>query len=125
MHACEESLETRLGLADPTNTVMSNCLCSYLIVLLPIYIQLLHAHYTHIIIYTVGFAGWGIAWFINGTLIPELVVQRGSTYTFIVYGGDDPSDAGNYHPFYITNSRMGGRLLNPQEEKDVSHITCV
>ena len=66
-----------------------------------------------------GFAGWGIAWFINGNLIPELVVERGLTYTFIVYGGDDPSDAGNYHPFYITDSRTGGRLLNTQEEKDV------
>ena len=59
-----------------------------------------------------GNAGWGIAWYINDTLIPELVVQRGKTYTFIVFGGDDSTQSGNYHPFYITDSESGGYLLN-------------
>jgi hypothetical protein len=64
-----------------------------------------------------GRAGWGIGWYINGTLIPELVVQRGQTYTFIVYGGDDEGDSAQYHPFYITDSVNGGRLLNTVEQR--------
>ena len=67
-----------------------------------------------------GQAGWGIAWYINGTLVPELVVERGRTYTFLVYGGENPVDASNYHPFYITDSKNGGRLLNTEEERMVS-----
>ena len=71
------------------------------------------------ILITTGFAGWGIAWYINGTLIPELVVQRGQTYTFIVYGGDDETNLAQYHPFYITDSISGGILLNTDEQNQV------
>ena len=74
--------------------------------------------------FTIGLAGWGIAWYINGTLIPELVVQRGQTYTFIVYGGDDPGNAAQYHPFYITDSMNGGRLLNTEEQRMVNIDLC-
>ena len=66
-----------------------------------------------------GQAGWGIAWYINGSLIPELVVERGRTYTFLISGGDNPLDGANYHPFYITDSINGGRLLNTQEQRMV------
>lgn len=59
-----------------------------------------------------GQAGWGIAWYINDSLIPELVVQRGQTYTFVVYGGDDSTNLAQYHPFYITNSPSGGIARN-------------
>jgi hypothetical protein len=75
-----------------------------------------HSH-THTL---TGQPGWGIAFFINGTIIPELVVERGRTYTFLVYGGEDPADNSNYHPFYITDSINGGRLLNTQQERAVS-----
>ena len=68
---------------------------------------------------TTGQAGWGIAWYINGTIVPELVVERGKTYTFLVYGGENPVDDANYHPFYITDSVNGGRLLNTPEERMV------
>ena len=68
----------------------------------------------------VGRAGWGITWYINDTLIPTLVVQRGKTYTFVSYGGDDPSDNPNYHPFYITSSISGGRVFMDDQEKAVS-----
>ncbi len=64
--------------------------------------------------------GWGIAWFINDSLVPELVVERGKTYTFIVEGGNNPSDTANYHPLYITGSAIGGRLLNTAAEQNVS-----
>ena len=68
----------------------------------------------------IGRAGWGISWYINGTLIPELVVERGRTYTFIIEGGNDSTDLSNYHPFYITDSISGGRLQNTEEERAVS-----
>jgi hypothetical protein len=69
-----------------------------------------------------GRAGWGIAWYINDTLIPTLVVQRGKTYTFVVYGGDDPNMNANYHPLYITNSTTGGRVFMDEQEKAVEII---
>ena len=67
-----------------------------------------------------GRPGWGISWYINDTLIPELVVERNRTYTFLVYGGDNPADGANYHPFYMTDSENGGRLLNTPEQRTVS-----
>ena len=57
-------------------------------------------------------SGWGIAFYIDGKLAPLLKLRRNVTYTFIVEAGDDPNDAPNYHPFYITNSQDGGILLN-------------
>ena len=37
---------------------------------------------------SLGHVSWGIAWYINGLLIPEIHVERGQTYTFIVEGGN-------------------------------------
>lgn len=37
----------------------------------------------------IGHPSWGIAWYINDQLIPEIYVERGKTYTFLVEGGDD------------------------------------
>ena len=53
-------------------------------------------------LFAIGRAGWGISWYINGTLIPQLIVERGRTYTFIIEGGNDTTDLSNYHPFYIS-----------------------
>ncbi|GBP44118.1 hypothetical protein EVAR_81439_1 [Eumeta japonica] len=36
-----------------------------------------------------GHPSWGIAWYINDLLIPEIYVERGKNYTFYVEGGDD------------------------------------
>ena len=66
--------------------------------------------------------GWGISWYINGVLIPELIVTRGNTYTFIIEGGTDSSFLSRYHPFYISNSISGGRLQNSEEEVEVSKL---
>ncbi|PRD32306.1 UNVERIFIED_CONTAM: Skeletor [Trichonephila clavipes] len=55
-----------------------------------------------------GSQSWGIAWWINGMLIPEITVRRGVNYTFIVEGGNNPSNPASYHPLYITNSAEGG-----------------
>lgn len=67
-----------------------------------------------------GQIGWGLAWYINDALIPEIHVERGKTYTFIVYGGDDRSFLGNYHPLYITNSPDGGYAQKTTLEKQVN-----
>ena len=66
-----------------------------------------------------GRPGWGIAWYVNGTIVPELVVVRNRTYTFLIHGGDNAGDSSNYHPFYITDSVNGGRLLNNQQQRMV------
>ncbi|XP_074594209.1 protein Skeletor, isoforms B/C-like [Brevipalpus obovatus] len=60
-----------------------------------------------------GIQSWGIAWWVNGKLIPEIHVQRGKNYTFIVEGGNDPSNQAQYHPLYITESREGGGGQEP------------
>ena len=51
---------------------------------------------------------WGIAWWINGYLIPEITMVRGRTYTFTVEGGANEANNARYHPFYITNDQAGG-----------------
>lgn len=53
-------------------------------------------------------ASWGIAWYVNGILIPELYLVRGETYTFRVTGGLNPTQGSRYHPLYITDSVNGG-----------------
>jgi hypothetical protein len=59
---------------------------------------------------------WGIAWYVNGYLIPKLTLRRGTTYMFRASGGNNPEDDANYHPFYLTDSRIGGYLqLTPEK----------
>ncbi|XP_067928652.1 protein Skeletor, isoforms B/C-like [Watersipora subatra] len=64
-----------------------------------------------------GRPSWGIAWYVNGILIPELHLQRGVSYTFRVAGGTDPNLGAMYHPFYFTNDVEGGlqQTQNPSE----------
>ncbi|KAJ6639396.1 Protein Skeletor, isoforms D/E [Pseudolycoriella hygida] len=66
-----------------------------------------------------GHVGWGISWYINGLLIPEINVVRGKTYTFVVEGGNDPDTPAKYHPFYITDDPVGGFEYKTEEEKVV------
>jgi len=61
--------------------------------------------------------GWGIAWYINGLLIPEINVVRGKTYTFVVEGGLDPALSAKYHPFYITDDPEGGYEFKSEAER--------
>ncbi|GBP82368.1 hypothetical protein EVAR_55251_1 [Eumeta japonica] len=64
-----------------------------------------------------GHVGWGISWYINGLLIPEINVVRGRRYTFVVEGGSNPDVPARYHPFYITNDPVGGYLHKTDTEK--------
>lgn len=66
-----------------------------------------------------GHVGWGISWYINGLLIPEIHVVRGKTYTFVVEGGNNPDIPAKYHPFYITDDPVGGYEHKREEEKKV------
>ena len=73
----------------------------------------------YLLFFTSGTAGWGISWYLNGLLIPEVTVFRGTTYTFNVEGGSDPSVQARYHPFYITSSDRGGYLAKSVQEQQV------
>ncbi|CAB3367209.1 Hypothetical predicted protein [Cloeon dipterum] len=64
-----------------------------------------------------GHVGWGISWFINGLLIPEINVVRGKSYTFVVEGGDNIDIPARYHPFYITDDAVGGYEHKTSEER--------
>ncbi|XP_029163979.1 protein Skeletor, isoforms B/C isoform X2 [Nylanderia fulva] len=64
-----------------------------------------------------GHVGWGICWYINGLLIPEINVIRGKRYTFVVEGGSDSEVPARYHPFYITDDPIGGYQHKTAEEK--------
>ncbi|XP_049534032.1 protein Skeletor, isoforms B/C [Anopheles darlingi] len=67
-----------------------------------------------------GNPSWGIAWYMNDKLIPEIYVERGQTYTFIVEGGDEPTQPAKYHPLYITSSSEGGygQLSEAQKRRE-------
>uniref|UniRef100_A0A2A4J7G6 DM13 domain-containing protein n=1 Tax=Heliothis virescens TaxID=7102 RepID=A0A2A4J7G6_HELVI len=60
---------------------------------------------------------WGIAWYINDQLIPEIYVERGKTYTFMVEGGDDRTNPAKFHPFYISDSSEGGFGQKKEEDQ--------
>lgn len=64
-----------------------------------------------------GQPGWGVAWYINGLLIPELVLERGQTYRFVVEGGNDKTTASRRHPLYLTDSPEGGYEFKTDEER--------
>ncbi|XP_048486593.1 protein Skeletor, isoforms B/C isoform X3 [Plutella xylostella] len=64
-----------------------------------------------------GHPSWGIAWYINDQLIPEVYVERGKTYTFLVEGGDDRTNPAKFHPFYISDSPEGGFGQKREEEQ--------
>lgn len=64
-----------------------------------------------------GQPSWGIAWYINDLLIPEVTVERGQTYTFMVEGGNDNTNPAKYHPFYITDNGEGGFGQKSEEQQ--------
>ena len=66
-----------------------------------------------------GRPSWGIAWYINDVLIPEVYVERDTTYKFIINGGNDPVNSAKNHPFYLTTSQDGGYIqLDADKRKD-------
>ncbi|XP_037030549.1 protein Skeletor, isoforms B/C [Bradysia coprophila] len=55
-----------------------------------------------------GHVSNGLAWYINGLLVPELWLRRGLTYEFKVRGGNNPHSPEYYHPLVITDEPRGG-----------------
>lgn len=55
-----------------------------------------------------GHVSNGLAWYINGYLVPELILRRGLTYAFKVRGGNNPHSPEYYHPLVITDEPRGG-----------------
>lgn len=49
-----------------------------------------------------------LAWYVNGQLAPDLQLRRGLTYSFKVWGGNDPHSADEYHPLVVTAEPVGG-----------------
>lgn len=76
-------------------------------------------HYQLLSIHITGTAGWGIAWYLNGLLIPNVTVFRGTTYTFKVEGGENPDNSARYHPFYISDNQRGGYLAKVEAARQV------
>ncbi|XP_043510950.1 protein Skeletor, isoforms B/C [Frieseomelitta varia] len=55
-----------------------------------------------------GQTSTGLAWYIEGQLVPELYLRRGLTYNFRIHGGNNPHSPNLYHPLIITNEPHGG-----------------
>lgn len=55
-----------------------------------------------------GHTSMGYVWYINGLMAPELYLRRGLTYSFRVYGGNNPHSPNFYHPLIITDEPHGG-----------------
>ncbi|XP_039278972.1 protein Skeletor, isoforms B/C [Nilaparvata lugens] len=55
-----------------------------------------------------GMSSNGLAWYLNGLLIPEIWMKRGFTYAFRIFGGNNPHSAEFYNPFIITDEPHGG-----------------
>lgn len=65
---------------------------------------------------------WGVSYYINGKLVPVLILEVGTTYKFNIYTGNDTSDDPNYHPFYITNDAKGNYRNYDEDEKKVNFL---
>ena len=64
-----------------------------------------------------GKVGWGVTFWVNGLMAPEIVVERGVPYNFIIETGNDEATASRRHPFYITDSNEGGFQHKTYEEQ--------
>ena len=68
----------------------------------------------------IGKKDGGTALYANGLLTPDIYLERGSRYTFLIETG--AGDIGNYedfHPIYITSDSSGGHQLKSDLEAKV------
>lgn len=74
-----------------------------------------------------GLGSDGTALYLNGLLAPEITLQRGKEYTFVVETGLGSDPQQTFHPFYITNDVSGGRQfktdLEARAEKVFAGVT--
>lgn len=69
-----------------------------------------------------GRTSWGVSWYINGLMVPELVLERGQTYRFVVEGGNDKTSYSRRHPLYLTDSPDGGFDFKTDDERQKEGI---
>ncbi|XP_060527582.1 protein Skeletor, isoforms B/C isoform X2 [Cylas formicarius] len=69
-----------------------------------------------------GLPSWGIVFYINDQLSPDLTVERGQMYTFVVETGEHNSNPARYHPLYITDSNEGAYGQQTPEQRSEQTI---
>ena len=69
-----------------------------------------------------GIAPDGTALYINGLLAPELTLQRGKEYTFVIETGLGTDPKKTFHPFYITDDATGGRKMKTESEARLERV---
>lgn len=69
-----------------------------------------------------GKQSWGVSWYINGLLVPEIVLERGQTYRFVIEGGSDKTSSSRRHPFYLTDSPEGGFDFKTDDERQKERV---
>lgn len=67
-----------------------------------------------------GMPSSGLAWYINGLLIPEIWMKRGTTYAIRVFGGNNPHSAELYNPLIISDEPHGG--IERRSEEANRHV---
>ena len=61
----------------------------------------------------------GTALYVNGLLAPDLYLQRGKTFTFVVETGIGSDPDQTFHPVYFTSDPTGGHQLKSDFEAKV------
>ena len=61
----------------------------------------------------------GTALYVNGLMAPDLVLERGKTYTFVVETGIGSDPDQTFHPVYFTSDPSGGHQLKSDFEAKV------
>ena len=63
---------------------------------------------------------FGTAFYVNGILAPDIYLERGTPYTFVVETGlgTDP-ETKTFHPLYVTTDPEGGYQSKTEYERKV------
>ena len=64
----------------------------------------------------------GTALYVNGLMAPDLALERGKTYTFVVETGIGSDPDQTFHPVYFTSDPSGGHQLKSDFETKVRTI---
>ena len=64
----------------------------------------------------------GTALYVNGLLAPEITLQRGKEYTFVVETGLGSDLAETFHPVYFTSDSAGGRQFKTEMESRMEKV---
>jgi hypothetical protein len=62
----------------------------------------------------------GTALYVNGLMAPDIYLERGRTYSFVIETGLGSDPDQTFHPVYITSDPTGGHQLKSDFEAKVS-----